>query len=66
MDKRTDGLTAVQVDLASNIAAVFGIYPAICYLHERQVRLDVVRRVILELSPRRGDGSRIALATWPA
>jgi len=66
MNKRTDRLTAVHVDLAANIAAGFGMYPAVCYLHERQVPLDVVRRIILELGPRRGDGSKVALATRSA
>lgn len=56
MDARTDRLTAVYVDLAANIADVFGTYPGVCYLHERGVDLAVVRRVILELGPRRGDG----------
>lgn len=56
MDARTDRLTAVYVDLAANIADVFGMYPGVSYLHERGVDLDVVRRVILELGPRRGDG----------
>jgi hypothetical protein len=57
MDLRTDRLTAVYVDLAANIADVFGMYAGVCYLHERNVCLDVVRRVILEIGPRRGDGS---------
>lgn len=57
MDARTDRLTAVYVDLAANIADVFGMYPAVCYLHERNVSLSIVRRVVLELGPRRGDGS---------
>jgi hypothetical protein len=57
MDARTDRLTAVYVDLAANIADVFGMYPAVCYLHERNVSLGIVRRVILELGPRRGDGN---------
>lgn len=57
MDARTDRLTAVYVDLAANIADVFGMYPAVCYLHERNVSLCIVRRVILELGPRRGDAS---------
>lgn len=57
MDARTDRLTAVYVDLAANIADVFGMYLGVCYLHERGVDLGVIRRVILELGPRRGDGS---------
>ena len=56
MDARTDRLTAVYVDLAANIADVFGMFPAVTYLHDRTVDLNVVRRVILELGPRRGDG----------
>lgn len=57
MDARIDRLTAVYVDLAANIADVFGMYPAVCYLHERNVSLSIVRRVVLELGPRRGDGT---------
>lgn len=57
MDARIDRLAAVYVDLAANIADVFGMYPGVCYLHERNVDLSIVRRVILELGPRRGDGS---------
>jgi len=57
MDARTDRLTAVYVDLAANIADVFGMYPAACYLHERNVSLSVVCRVILEQRPRRGYGA---------
>lgn len=56
MDARTDRLTAVYVDLAANIADVFGMFLGVTYLHERAVDLNVVRRVILELGPRRGDG----------
>jgi len=56
MDARTDRLTAVYVDLAANIADVYGMFPGVTYLHDRAVDLDVVRRVILELGPRRGDG----------
>ena len=58
MDKRVDRLTAVHVDLAVNIAAVFGMYPAACYLHDQQVPLSVACRVLFELGPRRGDGTK--------
>ena len=58
MDRRIDRLTAVHVDLAANVAAVFGMYPAVSYLHEKQVPLEVVRRVILELGPRRSDKTK--------
>jgi len=61
MDRRTDRLTALHVDLAANIAAVFGMYPAVCHLHEKHVPLSVVSRVILELGPRRGNR---ALTEW--
>lgn len=57
MDAGTDRLTAVYIDLAANIADVFGMYPAVCYLHERNVSLCIVLRVILELGPRRDNGS---------
>jgi len=56
MDARTDRLTAVYVDLAANIADVFGMFAGVSYLHERCVDLSIVGRVILEIGPRRGDG----------
>jgi len=59
MDARTDRLTAVYVDLAANIADVFGMCAGSRYLNDRGVDLEVVRRVILELGPRRGDGTGV-------
>lgn len=61
MNTRADRLTAVHVDLAINIAAVYGMYAGVCYLREHCVDLDVVRRVILELGPRRGDRAKLPL-----
>lgn len=57
MDRRADRLTAVHVDLAVNVAGIFGMYSAICYLHEKLVPIGVVYRVILELGPRRGNAA---------
>ena len=59
MEKRTDRLAAVHVDLAANIAAVCGMYAGVRYLHAHRIPLGVIRRVILELGPRRGDGAKI-------
>jgi len=61
MENRIDRLTAVYVDLAYNVAAIYGMYAGVCFLHAHFVHLSVVRRVILELGPRRGDG---ALSDW--
>jgi len=59
MERRIDRLTAVYIDLAINTATAFGMYAAVCFLHAQHVHLSIVRRVILELGPRRGDGARI-------
>lgn len=59
MDRRIDRLTAVYVDLAINTATAFGMYAAVCFLHAQYVHLSIVRRVILELGPKRGDGVKL-------
>jgi len=57
MDKRTDRLTAVQVDLAVNIAAVFGMGAGVLSLHTCLVPLSVIQRVLIQGGPRRGSTS---------
>lgn len=54
MDQRTDRLTAVQVDLAINIAAVYGMAAGVVTLHESGVSLQVIQRVLIQNGPRRG------------
>jgi hypothetical protein len=58
MEKRTDRLTAVYVDLAVNVAAVFGMEAGMRIL-QNKTPLLVVHRVLIECGPRRG----IILAT---
>lgn len=57
MDKRIDRLTAVQVDLAVNIAAVFGMAAGVLSLHTCLVSLPVIQRVLIQGGPRRGSTS---------
>lgn len=54
MDKRTDRLTAVQVDLAANIAAVYGMAAGVVSLHECGAPPPVIQRVLIQGGPRRG------------
>lgn len=54
MDQRTDRLTAVQVDLAVNIAAAFGMAAGVLSLHQTGAPLSVVQRVVIQGGPRRG------------
>jgi len=54
MDRRTDRLAAVQVDLDVNVAAVFGMGAGVRVLHTEGISPAVVQRVILEGGPRRG------------
>ena len=54
MDQRTDRLMAVQVDLAVNIAAVFGMAAGVMSLHECGTPLPVIQRVLIQDGPRRG------------
>lgn len=54
MDQRTDRLTAVYVDLAVNIAGVYGMATAVRSLHECGVSPAVVQRVLIDGGPRRG------------
>jgi hypothetical protein len=53
MEKRTDRLTAIYVDLAVNVAAVFGMEAGMRVL-QNNTPLLVVHRVVFEGGPRRG------------
>lgn len=57
MDQRTDRLTALQVDLAVNIAAVFGLAAGVLSLHQIGAPLPVIQRVLIQGGPRRGSSS---------
>ncbi|WP_306393323.1 hypothetical protein [Telluria beijingensis] len=48
---------AVQVDLAVNIAAVFGMAAGVVSLHECGTPLPVIQRVLIQGGPRRGSTS---------
>jgi hypothetical protein len=52
MEKRTDHLTATYVDLAVNVAAVFGIEVGLRVL-QQTTPLHVVQRVLGDGGPRR-------------
>jgi hypothetical protein len=52
MEKRTDHLTATYVDLAVNVAAVFGIEVGLRVL-QQTTPLHVVQRVLADGGPRR-------------
>jgi hypothetical protein len=52
MDKRTDHLTATYVDLAVNVAAVFGLEVGLRVL-QQTTPLHVVQRVLSDGGPRR-------------
>lgn len=54
MERRTDRLAAVQVDLAVNVAAVFGMGAGVRVLHAEGISPAVVQRVIIDGGPRRG------------
>lgn len=54
MDQRNDRIMAVQVDLAVNIAAVFGTAAGVISLRESGVPPVVIQRVLIECGPRRG------------
>jgi len=54
MEKRTDRHTAVHVDLAVNVSAVFGLGAGVQALHEQHVPLAVVQRALIDRGPRRG------------
>jgi len=58
MEKRTNRLAAVQVDLAVNVAAVFGMGAGVRVLHAEGISPTIVQRVIIDGGPRRG-------ATYP-
>jgi hypothetical protein len=53
MEQRTDRLTATYVDLAVNIAEVFGLEAGMRVL-QHNTPLLVVQRVLIEGRPRRG------------
>lgn len=57
MDQRTDRLTALQVDLAVNIAAVYGMAAGVVSLHQCDAPLSVIQRVLIKGGPRRGSSS---------
>jgi len=57
MDKRTDRLTALQVDLAVNIAGVYGMAAGVLSLHQCGTPLQVIQRVLIQGGPRRGSNS---------
>jgi hypothetical protein len=54
MNKRTNRLTATQVDLAVNVAAAFNLAAGVRALHEQGISPAVVQRVLIERGPRRG------------
>lgn len=45
---------AVQVDLAVNIAAAFGMAAGVLSLHQCGTPLPVIQRVLIQGGPRRG------------
>lgn len=57
MDQRTDRLMALQVDLAVNIAAVYGMAAGVISLHQCDAPLSVIQRVLIKDGPRRGFNS---------
>jgi len=57
MDQRIDRLTAMQVDLAVNIAAAFGMAAGVLSLHECDAPPSVIQRVLIQGRPRRGSVS---------
>lgn len=54
MDNRINRLTAVQVDLAINIASAFNMEAGVQALEEQGISPSVVKRVLIECGPRRG------------
>lgn len=54
MDKRTDRLMAVYVDLAVNVARAFGLSAGVRVLDEQGIPPGVLQRVLIEGGPRRG------------
>lgn len=54
MDKRTDRLTAVHVDLAVNVKTVYGLSAGVRVLQEYGVTPSIVQRVLINGDPRRG------------
>jgi hypothetical protein len=53
MEKRTDRLTATYVDLAVNVARVFGLEAGMRVL-QNKAPLPVIQRVLIDVGPRRG------------
>ena len=66
MDRRKNRLAAVQVDLAVNVAAVFGMGAGVRVLHAEGIASAIVQRVIIEGGPRRGDGLAAAPPAAPS
>jgi hypothetical protein len=58
MEKRTDHLTATYVDLAANVAAVFGLDVGLRVL-QPTTPLHVVQRVLSDGGPRRSGAAPI-------
>jgi len=54
MEKRTDRLTAVYVDLAVNISAAYGMTIGVRSLHDCRVAPAVIQRVLIDGGPLRG------------
>ena len=54
MDKRIERLAAVHVDLAVNIAGVFGTAAGVMSLLGQGIHPSVLQRVFIEGGPRRG------------
>lgn len=50
---------AVQVDLAVNIAAAFGMAAGVVSLHECGAPLPVIQRILIQGGPRRGSTSSV-------
>lgn len=53
MEKRTDRHTAVHVDLAINVSAVFGLAAGTQALHEQWVPPAVIQRALINREPGR-------------
>lgn len=54
MNKRTDRARALQVDLAVNIAAVYGAAAGVMSLLGQGIPASVLQRVLMDVGPRRG------------
>jgi hypothetical protein len=54
MEKRTDRLTAVYVDLAVNVSITFGLDAGVRVLQMQHAPQSVIQRVLIDSGPRRG------------